>query len=153
MYAGSARLITWSRMNRHGFIPVLLSALVVLCPFQCIFGCSLTNSDSRANDDQLAVSCGCCSHTQDEGDSPNGPIPVGPVDCPCGDCFCRGALPVDKLSDENASQDISSLVCCRVSMLLPATAISQSQVELASFLLSVGSSGQDMRAALSCWII
>ncbi len=135
-------------MYRDGLIVGFLSALVVLCPFQCILA-EYFSVDAITT----AESCTCCpAHGQDDGIQGEQNSPTNPDECSCRDCFCRGALPVHDsdvgelagLDSAAASFDVPHVFSTQVELEAPLVA---SHSFLMPFLLS----GHNLRAALSNW--
>jgi hypothetical protein len=85
----------------------------------------------------------------DAGDS----IPSAPEGCNCGNCFCRGALPVNDVSDDMVAAELVSFLTFWVKLDVAPAVAPSAQVESRSFLIPVDASGVEVRAALSCWLI
>jgi len=126
------------------YISILLIGLVVLCPFQCILGGCLAGDTV-----QVLSCCNCELPASDTG----GSVPSAPEDCNCGDCFCRGALPVDESSDDIVFAELVSFMTSWVKLDLMPVELPNSQVERHSNVLSIDASALEVRAALCCWLI
>jgi len=135
---------------RNGYISVLLSALVVQCPFQCFVGDCFANGLAESS---CCFSECCGSQSQQPTDDSQKPNPNAPDDCPCGDCFCRGALPIDEISDGQVIAELVSFMTCWVKLETSRQAGPTTQVRPPSFVLPTHSSGHDMRSALSSWLL
>jgi hypothetical protein len=136
-------------MSRNRIVAILLSALVVLCPFQCIFlGRCTVGLTTKSHH------CNCCGseHRADNGkDCPD--APATPDQCPCRDCFCGGAV-IEHALDLSVLQSPDLVIDFVHSAIALATGIATidcAQVNSSSFLLPVINSGHSVRAALSCW--
>ena len=134
-------------LNKSQYISLLLVGLVVLCPFQCVFGGCLA---SYVGDD--AVTCSACDHCSEPVDNEE-PNPNSPSDCNCGDCFCRGALPVDEVTQDIVLTELVSYMTSWVKLDLPQVELPTSQIQRHSNVLPTDASALEVRAALCCWLI
>lgn len=135
----------FSALNKSRYIAILLSAVVVMCPFQCVFGTCLANDVEESS--VCSEQCGCPS--QDSNDS----TPSTPCSCPCTDCFCCGALPVVDIGEEVISVQLTSFLITWMKIDETSTSIPVAQVNRHSSVISVDATATDARAALSCWLI
>ena len=131
------------------YISMLLIALIVHCPFQCIYGGCLANG----LDGEVVASSACCNHCSQPADPGETPSPNLPSDCNCGDCFCRGALPDEELSQDIVLADVLSCMTSWVKLELIPFELPTSQVHRHSNALPVDASALEVRAALCCWVI
>jgi hypothetical protein len=88
-----------------------------------------------------------------DGEVPDSHHPESPDNCPCGDCFCRGAIPAKETVDEFTIADLiwHSIEWTRLEVPTPVVLVTQ--MESTSFLLPFKNSGHNLRAALCCWVI
>jgi hypothetical protein len=137
-------------MVRNGKFALLLAALVVLCPYQCIFSGRCTNGSTTES-----VGCHCCGSQDQANDRETIPqFPVRPESCPCEDCFCRGAL-IEQPTDVGVATFSRSVTeFPGFDLVFPdfSVALGSAQIESCSFLMPYISSGHNVRAALSCWL-
>ena len=141
------RIRTGRPLNKSQYISILLVGLVMLCPFQCIFGGCLAGD---IGDD--AVACSVCDHCSGPVDNEE-PNPSSPSDCNCGDCFCRGALPVDEATQDIVLTELVSYMTSWVKLDLTQVELPTGQVQRHSNVLSIDASALEVRAALCCWLI
>ena len=137
------------RLHKTRYISILLVGLVVLCPFQCIFGGCL----AKGIDGEVVVCSSCCdrcSQPAEQGETPDSDLPG---DCNCGDCFCRGALPVDEVTQEIVLTELVSYMTSWVNLEIVTVELPTSQVHRHSNVLPVNASALEVRAALCCWVI
>ncbi len=131
-------------MLKAPFISILLIVMAVLCPLQCYF---LESSSVGSN--EIA---GCCDCELPNQDSSN-PLPTAPDDCECRDCFCRGALPVEKAAADTIATELVSFKTSWVNLDLRQSELPKGQVHRNSNVLSIHASAREVRAALCCWLI
>ena len=134
-------------MNSARYISILLSLVVVLCPFNCLLSSCLAGSDGESK-----VISSCC-HSCMPTDSPEKPAPSESKDCECRDCFCRGALPTNDVSTEFLSVELTSVFVEWLKPLVETTASLSPQLNQTGFLFKPDSSRAEARATLSCWLI
>jgi hypothetical protein len=88
------------------------------------------------------------------GNGENHPVtPTVPNQCPCGDCFCAGAV-IEQAIDLSLLQSpdfLIGFVHSTIALSKGDAMIGSAQVNSSSFLLPVINSGHSVRAALSCW--
>ena len=99
--------------------------------------------------DDVSVCCSCELPAGDARDS----IPSAPERCNCSDCFCRGALPANDISDDMIVAELVSFLTFWVKLDVAPSVAPSAQVESRSFLIPVDASAVEVRAALSCWLI
>lgn len=99
--------------------------------------------------DEVASCCSCELPTGDNGDS----VPSAPEDGNCGDCFCRGALPVDEATQDIVLTELVSYMTSWVKLDLTQVELPTRQVKRHSNVLSIDASALEVRAALCCWLI
>lgn len=141
-------------MSKQRLVQYVLAFLVVQCPFQCWVG---DRCCSRAS----VETCSCGNPDEFDGSDLDGPrddsdpsAPKSSDQCPCGDCFCNGAITTSSVDPPSVMEtdvrlqfsfmDVASAACksCRCGQL-PAN----------SLFLPLLASGHCVRAALSSWQI
>ena len=136
-------------MFRKKSIFYLLIALVFQCPYQCYFaGCRGFQSSEEV--------CGCCSHDKsDDVDSHSNPLLPEPSDqCPCGDCFCKGAITIVPTNMTAEVNDSAIAPWDFLAAAIPKCISAQpGQLSANTFFLPLIASGHRVRAALSSWQI
>ncbi len=141
-------LLGISRLFQPKIISILLAALVVLCPFQCIFGGCLANGLGEAT----VSSTSCCTHCSQPADDGEHESSV-PSGCDCGDCFCRGALPVNDISDDFVVAELASFMTFWVKLETAQIELPSVQQLRYSSTLPIAATPLEVRAALCCWVI
>ena len=137
-----------TQLFRTNVISILLAALVVFCPFQCI----LSSCMSSGSDLGTVSATSCCGHcSQPAGDGEHGS--ELPADCNCGDCFCRGALPVEDVSQDLVFVDLVTFITTWVNLDAAPVATPSGQLIRHSSALPIDASALEVRASLCCWVI
>lgn len=130
-------------------IAYLLVFLVVQCPFQCYF------ADCCSAQSAMEV-CDCCHESDmEESDGESSPLlPDQSDECPCGDCFCKGAITIVS-TDASSGLDDSAIFSWGVLKALdaPRLKVQLGQLSANTFFLPLIASGHRVRAALSSWQI
>ncbi len=127
---------------------MLLIALVVLCPFQCIFGGCLANGLGERAVSSTSC-CDRCSQPASDGEHDSN----APVDCNCGDCFCRGALPINDISDDVIVAELVSVMTFWVKLEVENVNPPTCPAIYHRSSLPIDASALEVRAALCCWVI
>jgi hypothetical protein len=140
--------LEFTRLVNSKYISLLLIALVIQCPFQCIFGGCFANEIGGG----ITACSSCCNHSSQPVDDCEEPSHDA-SDCNCGDCFCRGALPVNDISDDLIVAELVSFMTFWVKLETTTVALPTSQVQHSSIVLSVDATPLEVRAALCCWVI
>ena len=110
-------------------------------------GCLANGIDTGA-----VSSTSCCDHcSQPAGDGEQGS--ELPADCNCGDCFCRGALPVDFVSQDWAFVDLVTFMTVWMELEATPVATPNGQLVRHSSALPIDASALEVRASLCCWVI
>ena len=129
------------------YIAILLASLVMFCPFQCYLG--------TAGGDEAKVSC--CGHCSGAPETPlETPVdstPHAPSECPCHDCFCCGALPIDKVEDGSefvVLKTVVDLVSVKLADFASARPVLNGR---SSFSLPPDLSGRTASVVFSCWLL
>jgi hypothetical protein len=148
LYAANSRDLENTDLSKTGYLSILLSALVVLCPFKCIIG-GLTLPVG----DESAACAGCCDHCSRHGDDRSPSNPTVPTDCNCGDCFCHGALPVNTVSDDVAVAELVSFMTVWTKLETMLVVAKPAACRRNSNPLPVDASALEVRASLCCWVI
>ena len=138
--------VTW--LSASKIIAILLAVQIVLCPYLCTLGCLFKSSSFPA------ACCEACATSRSANcDVPGNSIPDSPDNCPCDNCFCQGALPTKEIFEASpfAQMIWHSIEWVRLEVRQPVALTAQMESTSFAFLNAI--SGNDSRAALSCWII
>ena len=138
----------FKRLFKSKYISILLVALVVQCPFQCVFGGCVASEIGVGSTD-----CSCCCGCTQPVDDCEEPNPDVPADCTCGDCFCGGALPVNDISDDLVVPELVGFMTFGVQLETTTVVLPTPQVHCSTFAFSVDATALEVRAALCCWVI
>ena len=107
---------------------------------------------ANGSSEEAAFTSSCCNHCSQppENDEHSSNVPS---DCNCGDCFCRGALPVNDASNDLVFVELVAFMTIWMELEATPVATSNGQLIRHSSALPIDASALEVRASLCCWVI